>query len=75
MFPALLTVAIHFLVCHPSVQNLTVMPVNATFKVRHAPVANFDCVLVQDFIEWMIFGEIFLYDCKKFLSNLGFKSS
>ena len=47
------------------------MTIDLLLEVGHATVADLDCVTVEDFVEHMIFQELFVEDFKERSSNVG----
>ena len=47
------------------------MTIDLLLEVGHATVADLDCVTVEDFVEHMIFRELFVEDFKERSSNVG----
>ena len=47
------------------------MTIDLLLEVGHATVADLDCVTVEDFVEHMIFRELFVEDFKECSSNVG----
>ena len=47
------------------------MTADLLLEVGHATVADLDCVMVEDFVEHMIFRELFVEDFKEHSSNVG----
>ena len=49
--------SLHLVVVQVVVEYLAVVLVDVTLQVRHTPVANFDGVFVQDFVEGVVSWE------------------
>ena len=47
------------------------MTIDLLLEVGHATVADLDCVTVEDFVEHMIFRELFVENFKECSSNVG----
>ena len=71
--PAHLTVAASLLVVVGCLlHDLGVMSVYVVFNVRHAPIANLDGVSVHNFVQWVVFGEVFGNYSKELGTNICF---
>ena len=44
---------------------------NDLFYIFHATIADFDGRSIDDFVELVRWGEVFVYYCQEFLSNVG----
>ena len=54
-----------------AVQNFLVMLYDNTGHIFHAAVANFDCVSVENLVEFVFLGEVFIDELEETFCNIG----
>ena len=50
---------------------MSVVVVDDLFSVIHAAVADFDCVMIKDFSNFVVFWEVLVYYGKESVSDIG----